>query len=202
MSFANHTARSASDLLADLRASRQLRHVSGDDLQKIVHFFFGDDGNEGGYKKGGLPGVPGRWFVWTEEALEEAVSIHGVSCDLCGQVDEVDEDRWRKAAVRLLDNLDGRVKLCLCGACDQRFERFCSKTFNREVRVLYTTDLEKMMLAGIANELKTIARRVALGQPPKDFRRAQNKPRGYRSDRAANTAKPDDPRHSEGARHV
>lgn len=171
--FINATARSASDLLADLQACRQLRHVSDIDKQAIVQFFFGEIENSllenkrlpG--TKGSGPNGGGRYFVWSREAFEEAVSVHGVSCDCCNSIVAVSEDRWRWAADRMLHNLDGEVRLMLCSVCSARFSRFCSRHFQREVRVPWSRDLEQMMLAFLAHELGCEARRALAGTPPR-----------------------------------
>lgn len=166
LTFTNATARSASDLLADLQACRQLRHVTTDQLLAVVRFFFGDIEN-GLLENRALPGANGRYFVWEQEAFEEAVSVYGLSCDVCEAIEEIPEARWRVAAERMLQNLDGQTKLCLCRVCSSRFSTFCARHFQREVRVLWVRELEQMMLAFIANELGREARRVMAGKQPR-----------------------------------
>lgn len=180
--FINATARSASDLLADLQACRQLRHVSDIDKQAMVHFFFGEI-ESGLLESRKLPN--GRYFVWLHEAFEEAVSVHGYSCDCCGSIVEVREDCWRYAADRMLHNLDGQARLMLCDVCSSRLSRFCSRHFQREVRILWSRDLEQMMLAFIAHELGCEARRVMAGRPPR--KRKDERPASveHRTDRNA-----------------
>lgn len=178
--FTNSTARSAGDLLADLQACRQLRHVTADQMRSVVRFFFGDI--EHALLEGrALPN--GRYFVWEQEAFEEALSLHGFSCDLCGAVEEVSESRWRAAAERLLENMDGKTKLCLCRICSSRFSTFCTKYFQREVRVLWTRELEQMMLAFVAHELGREAWRVIAGKPPRRRKDAFSYDRQDRDDR-------------------
>lgn len=162
--FINATARSASDLLADLQACRQLRHVSDIDKQAIIHFFFGEI--ENGLLEGKSLST-GRYFVWSHEAFEEAVSVHGHACDCCDAIVEVEERHWRYAADRMLNNMDGELRLMLCRVCSERFGRFCQRHFQREVRVPWSRDLEQMMLAFIAHELGCEARRVLAGRPPR-----------------------------------
>lgn len=156
---------SADDLLADLKACRQLRHVSMEKLMEVVGFFFGDI--EHSLREGKrLPGT-NCFFVQNQLAFEEAISVHGVCCDICGIVLEVPESKWRYAATRVLENLDRDVKLVLCEVCDRRFVRFCEKHFQRTVRIPWSRDLEQMMLAFIASEVGLEARRLMSGRPPR-----------------------------------
>lgn len=161
--FTIATSRAADDLRADLEACRSLRHVSPSDREGLVKFFFGDI--EHSLREGKkLPGT-GRFFVWTWEAFEEAFSAYGYSCDVCGTVTAVPESRWRYVADRALSNLDGLVQLMLCRTCGDRFSVFCQRHFQREARVLYSRELEQMMLAFIANEVGREARRILSGKP-------------------------------------
>jgi hypothetical protein len=163
--FINATVRTADDLLADLEACRQLRHVSKAEKHSIVNFFFGDIQHplrEG--KK--LPGT-NRFFMWTWEAFCEAFFIHGYACDTCDAVVEVGERDWRRGADRALQNLDGEVKLMLCHICRSRFSNFCQRKFDRDVRVPYSRDLEQMMIAFVASEVGALARRVMAGRNPR-----------------------------------
>lgn len=135
--FTNWTTRSAGDLLADLSDCRQLRHVKADYLEKIIDECFG------------AIETP-RTFVWTYEAFIRAFATHGYSCDTCDTVTQIDQSKWRTAADRALDNMDGRVKLMLCDLCFRQAHAFAQKTFGRELRAPYSEDTEKMMIAFIA----------------------------------------------------
>lgn len=181
--FTNLSVVSADDLRTALGACRQLRHVSPDDCEKVVAFFFGDIEHSLAEQRK-LPGT-GRFFVRAQEAFEEAVSTHGASCDICGGKSTVEERKWRWAAQRMLENLDGFVKLMLCPTCSTRFARFCSRHFKRETRIPWSTELEQMMLAFIADEVGREARRVLSGNPPR--KRANERPAGshHRRDRTA-----------------
>lgn len=153
----NWTARSASDLLADLNACRQLRHTKAAQRESVVRYFFGDVENALKEKKR-LPRVH-RYFVWTYEAFEVAFAHFGCSCDCCPAIVDVDEKQLRRSADRALDNLDGRVRLMLCIACSRHFTRFCSRYFDQEVRVPFDDGLERMMVAWLAFEVRQNAKR-------------------------------------------
>lgn len=135
--FNNWTTRSAGDVLADLSACRQLRHVGDGKLRTIAAECFG------------AVDAP-RTFVWVYEAFVRAFARYGYICDTCDTVTKIEDHKWRMAADRALDNLDGRVKLMLCEGCYRQANQFTQKTFGRELRALYSDDLEKMMLAFIA----------------------------------------------------
>lgn len=180
--FTNATVRTADDLSADLGACRQLRHVSSAEKQAIVQFFFGDIQHplREGRK---LPGTK-RYFMWTCEAFTEAFSVHGFSCDICGTVNKVGDQYWRRCADRALQNLDGQVKLMLCLVCRSRYSTFCQRKFQRDVHVPYCRDLEQMMLAFIAYETGALARRVMAGRDP---RKRRNERTGIGDDRGNRT---------------
>lgn len=148
--FQDHTVRSADDLLADLTLCRQLRHVSTEAKAAIADEIFGDRT----YR-----------YVWMEDAFALAFVKHGYGCDLCDAVISVDERVERKVAQRALSNLDGLVKLMLCYGCSRKFSKFTSWHFNREARVAFTPELERMMLAFVAHHVARLCRRFMKGQP-------------------------------------
>lgn len=157
--YANETVRSADGLLADLSACRQLRHLKDDERADVVLRAFQD-------RKPSL-------FCWLSEVFEIAIKVHGASCDICGYVTDINDDTLRKAADRCLDNIGGLTKLMLCKSCSLKCAAFCRREFEREIRVVYSPDLEKMFLAFIASEVARVAKRVERGQSPEDEREQQ-----------------------------
>lgn len=149
-SLKDMTVQAASDLLADLGACRQLRHVAAGDLEAVVDSVRN-----------------GRLSASVAWVFDQAFAVHGYACDVCGAVTAVSGERSRKAADRALDNLDGQVKLCLCLDCSRQCSQFCFREFGRGVRIPYCDDLEKMMLAYVAFETRTAARRFCRGEDPK-----------------------------------
>lgn len=158
--FQNGTVRSDSDLLADLMACRQLRHLSSQDYSDIVSDAFSTRA--------------GKFFCWTADAFALAFLRFGYKCDICGKSVPVEEPTHRKVAERALDNLDGLLKLLCCQSCERRFGGFCKKEFGREVRALYTPDLERMMLAFIASEVCRVYARVRAGLSPEKISEQQS----------------------------
>ena len=155
------TVRSVSDLLADLSACRQLRHVSIEDKLKCAELAFSHIGK--------------RIYVWLWEALEEAFQWHGYACDICGNVTEGSQEYGRKCAERAIDNMDGQVKLMLCRLCSNRFTSFSWRFFDRDVRVRWTPELERIMLAYVAFEVLQLEKKVRNGQPIIADRRAAHR---------------------------
>lgn len=139
-SFTNHTVRSAEDLSADLAACRQLRHTSPAERNGVVEASFGEISSPVS-------------FVWVYRAFEIAFSRHGAACDCCGDIVKIPHNRLRAAADRALDNLDGRLRLMLCAPCSTSFTTFCRREYDREARLPYSADLEKMMLAWVAQQV-------------------------------------------------
>ncbi len=139
--------RSADDLSADLRACRQLRHLSPGQIEALVALSF--DALR-----------PTHRFVRVSDAFERAFAAHGYSCDTCDAVTDCDPKRLRYAADRALATLDGQVKLLLCGKCSDRFRMFCNRVFDRDPHIPHCNELEQMMIAWIASELLRETRRL------------------------------------------
>jgi hypothetical protein len=145
--------------LADLSACRQLRHLSDTQRNAVVHYFF--EGSERPMAEGKkVKHGGGCYFAWTYQASEVAFENFGAACDCCKAVVQIPHERLRGAADRALDNLDGRVRLMLCKECSMKFTAFAQRQFDREVRVPYTPELEKMMVAWLAHEVRLSARRI------------------------------------------
>lgn len=107
-----------------------------------------------------------RLYVYVSAAFEDAFGWHGYSCDICGEVTEISEDKLQYAADRALSNLDGLTKLMFCYGCSRKFAVFSMRHFNIEVRSRYSPELERIMLAYIAAELLRATTRVQNGKPP------------------------------------
>lgn len=150
--FTLGSVRSVSDLLADLSACRQLRHLSAEQREKVAVTAFANRDRV--------------LFVRLWEAFRDAFLAHGYCCDICGDVTAISADRGRYAADRALDNLDGLMKLCLCRFCSRKFSVFAFRHFGVEVRARYSADLERIMLAYIAAEILSTTKRIANGQSP------------------------------------
>lgn len=144
------TSRSADELSADLRACRQLRHVSTEALATLVAACFSTVSHA----------LYHRRFIRVATAFEQAFATHGYSCDTCSAITEPEPTRLRYAADRALANIDGRVKLLLCKNCSGRFKAFCHRTFDRDPHIPYSDDLEQMMIAWIASAVSREAKRV------------------------------------------
>lgn len=153
--FNNWTARSRDDLFRDLTACRQLRHVTEEQKQQVCSEFF--DGLKNTQKT----------FVWEEEAFELVFSRHGYSCDICDTITTINPEKLRYGANRALSNLDCYTKLMLCAKCSRLCERFCKRVFDRELRAVYTPNLEKMMIAFIAFKTSAAAKGYLRGQDGK-----------------------------------
>lgn len=151
--FQNFTVRSAGDLLADLNSCRQLRHLTELQRASIVTDSF-------------AARRPRTTFVWVAEAFALAMTRYGYSCDICAEVVIFNADHARKAADRALDNLDGYLKLMLCQKCGGKYINFAKREYDREARMTYCPDLEKIMLAFIAFEIIRMHGRVKRGEPP------------------------------------
>lgn len=105
--------------------------------------------------------IDGRPVIRLTAAFADVVSAHGYSCDTCGTIVDVPAEKIRQAADRILDNLDGRVRLLLCQRCSGWFDRFCLKEFGRSARASFNDELEQMMLAFIAAATRKIAKTVS-----------------------------------------
>jgi hypothetical protein len=185
----NLTVRSAGDLLADLTACRQFRHLTDSDRHAVCTQAFSPHRHEYQapvYKTSmGLTcSVCGRprsdhgainktskciacyrntaieRVVWIADAFTLVMQNYGYSCDTCGEVVEVKDGDCRRAADRALDNLDGIARLLLCKRCSIKFKAFATREFDREARSKFDSGLEKIMVAFLAKQVYILARRV------------------------------------------
>lgn len=150
--FTLDTVRSVSDLLADLSACRQLRHLSADQREKCAATAFANRDRV--------------IYVRLWEAFRDVFLKHGYCCDICTYVTPVPESRGRYAAERALSNLDGLTKLILCAVCSRKCRSFAYRHFGLEIRTRYSVELERVMIAYIAAEVLSATRRAANGQSP------------------------------------
>lgn len=187
--FLNLTMRSADELLADLQACRQLRHLGDDERQAVILSAFEARDNGFPYQEPKHPnshnlcercGNPRskyshgtglcpacyraraaeqRQTLWTEDVFEIAMTRHGYRCDTCEQVTAIPADRVEAAATRILENMDGKVRVMLCKTCAQKFQAFSTREFQRNVRS-DSPDIDKIMMAFIAYEVHKAAMRV------------------------------------------
>lgn len=176
--------RSAADLVADLKACRQFRHLTDADREAIAEQAFHPHRHEYQPPKYNVTKtIPcdtcGRpktdngctrclacsrnaateRVVWASDAFAVAMQHHGYSCDTCAVVIEVADEDARRAGDRALDNLDGLARLFLCKECSKHFKAFATREFDREARSRFDRDLEKIMVAFIASRLQREARR-------------------------------------------
>lgn len=128
---------------ADLRAARQTRHVAPTDIDAFVDRLF--------------EAAKPRSYIRLDEVFGAFLSEFGCACDCCGTMNPVPADRVRRGADRMLSNLDGLTKLILCKECSNSFDSFCRRRFHRDTRVVYSAELESMMLGFIAWKVKCAA---------------------------------------------
>lgn len=184
--FQNLTARSAGDLLADLAACRQLRHLTDADREMVAKEVFApnraqymppkmtklgqicsqckrpksDNATIHGLCQACYRNNAVERVVWMSDAFQVAMKHYGYSCDCCATVVEVSDEDARRAGDRALENLDGKSKLMLCKKCNTRFKAFATREFDREVRTRFDSELEKIMVAFVAQTVLTEADRV------------------------------------------
>lgn len=157
--FIDRTKRSADELLADLSACRQYRHVSRKYQKDVIaQAFLALAKAWMGPKAIKHPnpnnlcsncGTPRSKFscgvglcyrcyattgietreLWVEDVFGKAIEMRGLSCDACDEVFRPSEEEHRNAIAAVLANIEGAVQPILCPACTTDFKRFCSQNY-------------------------------------------------------------------------
>lgn len=196
--FVNSTKRSAGELLADLSACRQFRHLDDAKRQEAVsrtyvwmaECWMGPKavkhpdpskpcvscGTPRSKYSGTGAGKCFRCYALESESARDlwVEDVFAMAAEhfgfTCDGCDEIAHtEATRIVAVRALENFDGAVKPVLCPRCDKDFKSFASRNFGRGAwRTTYYRDGEKMALAWFAQKVKRLAERVKQGETQQD----------------------------------
>lgn len=189
MLFTDNTRRRAPELMADLANCRQFRHLSEAQRREILEKTFlrmaeawmgrekikhpdpsnpctacGRPRSKYSVNSGlcfrcyAAKGIEDR-ELWAEDVFEEAVSLHGVMCDACGDIHRARiTAEIRIIAINILDNMSGVVRPILCQPCAGDFKSFCSRNYGYAAwRILPPREVERMSLAWFAQKVKVLA---------------------------------------------
>lgn len=100
--------------------------------------------------------------LWVEDVFITAVEMRGFTCDCCNEIARPDDHEVRRnAVINMMASMDGAVRPVFCLFCISDFKGYCSRNFGKgSWRHAPERNLEKMLIAFLAQKVKSLAERV------------------------------------------